>query len=281
MVGSLLNKSVSPEGTVDRVATLQKKSNGSRELRISQPRSIFVSDLHLGCKYGNSQAFLDFLLCHEPEYLYLVGDILDGWRLTKRWYWTECYSQIVHRLCDLAGRGTRLFYTPGNHDDFLRSFLATTSMFEQLEIADQFVHQTADGRRLLILHGDQFDRVVSRHRRLSSLGDRAYCASMLVNRAFNRVWCPLGGRPIHASKYLKQQVKRWTNRLSNFEATVLDYARACGCEGIVCGHIHRPDIKIDPSGLVYYNTGDWVENSSAIIESEDGQLAMIHYAPNK
>jgi UDP-2,3-diacylglucosamine pyrophosphatase LpxH len=253
-----------------------KPTDRVTNVRIKHPRSIFVSDVHLGCKYGKTVEFLEFLNRYQPEYLYLVGDILDGWRLARNWYWVDSYSQIIHRLNQLADSGTKIFYTPGNHDDFLRRFLSVTSLFGKVQVADQFVHTTADDRQLVIIHGDQFDRVVSKHRAISGLGDRAYDASMLLNRWFNRVWCPLGGDPIYASKYLKQQVKRLTNRLSNFEDTVINYAKSLGCSGIVCGHIHRPDIKIDSSGIVYYNTGDWVENTSAIIESEDGQLAMIN-----
>lgn len=200
--------------------------------RIQQPRSIFVSDVHLGCKYGRTSEFLDFLNRYQPEYLYLVGDILDGWRLARNWYWIDSYSQIIHRLNQLADTGTQIFYTPGNHDEFLRRFLSVTSLLGRIQVADQFLHTTADDRQLVIIHGDQFDRVVSRHRAISSLGDRAYDASMLLNRCFNRLWCPLGGTPIHASKYLKQQVKKLTNRLSNFEDAVINYARSLGCSGI-------------------------------------------------
>lgn len=254
----------------------ERTPSTSLRTHTTQPRSIFVSDVHLGCKHGNTESFLEFLHMYQPQYLYLVGDILDGWRLAKNWYWTDCYSEIIRRLNDMADQGTEVFYTPGNHDDFLRGFLSATFMFGKIQIANQFVHRTADGRRLMIIHGDQFDRVVSKHRALSGLGDSAYNASLLLNKWFNRAWALVGGKPIHVSKFLKKQVKRITSGCSNFEETVLEYAREHSCDGIVCGHIHQPDIKIDASGIVYYNTGDWVENSSAIIESADGQLAIIH-----
>lgn len=249
---------------------------GATEAQLGQPRAIFVSDIHLGCKYGNTDAFLSFLQRYQPKYLYLVGDILDGWRLARNWYWTDSYSEIIHRLNQLADLGTEIYYTPGNHDDFLREFLSATFMVGKIQIADQFVHRTADGRDFLILHGDQFDSVVSGKRRLSELGDSVYNLSMLLNQGFNRVWCRVGGRPIRVSKYLKQRVKQITNRVSDFETRIINHIREAGYDGIVCGHIHRPEICVDPSGVVYCNTGDWVENASAIIESEDGQMAIVH-----
>lgn len=242
----------------------------------TQPRSLFVSDLHLGCKFGNSERFYEFLCSYQPEFLYLVGDILDGWRLSRNWYWTDCYSQIIHRLNRLAAQGTKIFYTPGNHDEFLRSFLGATLLVGNIQIADEFIHVTADQRRLLVTHGDQFDKVVSGHHFLSSFGDRLYNLALLMNQQVNRVRGRFGRRNVHFSKYLKRKVKQFTSGISGFESAVVDYARRQGCDGIVCGHIHQPKIKIDPSGIVYYNTGDWVENASAIIESNDGQLEIVH-----
>ena len=260
---------------VDKAAVhIARVSSSAVGIRINCPRSI-----HLGCRYGNSQHFLEFLNTNNPQYLYLVGDILDGWRLARNWYWLDTYNQIIHRLNELAEGGTEIFYTPGNHDEFLREFLTITCLFGKIRMADQFVHTTADDRRLMILHGDQFDRVVSRHRLTSGLGDRIYDACLFLNRCINRVWDPLTGSPVQFSKFLKEQVKKVCNKWNNFEGSVINYARVHGCSGVVCGHIHRPCIKLDSSGLVYCNTGDWVENMSAIIESDDGQLAVIHFPP--
>jgi UDP-2,3-diacylglucosamine pyrophosphatase LpxH len=254
--------------------SLKKKQ--TKHCGFTQPRSIFVSDIHLGCKYGNTERFFKFLCSYEPQYLYLVGDILDGWRLSRNWYWTDCYSEIIHRINQLASNGTRIFYTPGNHDEFLRSFLGATFLVGNIQIANEFVHVTADKRKLLVTHGDQFDRVVRGHRLLSNLGDRLYNVALLLNRQFNQISRCFGGNNIHFSKYLKQKAKQWSSSVSGFEDAVINHAKQQDCQGIVCGHIHRPEIKFDPSGIVYYNTGDWVENASAIIESNDGQLAIVH-----
>jgi UDP-2,3-diacylglucosamine pyrophosphatase LpxH len=266
-----------PSGIDDPVLRqFSPKKYSSKQTGFTQPRSIFVSDVHLGCKYGNTERFFDFLCSYEPEYLYLVGDILDGWRLSRNWFWTDCYSEIIHRINQLASNGTRIFYTPGNHDEFLRSFLGATFLFGNIEIADEFIHVTADDRRLLVTHGDQFDQVVRGHRLLSNVGDSLYNLALLLNRQFNRLSRRVVGKNVHFSKYLKQKAKQWTSSVSGFESAVIDHAKKNDCQGIVCGHIHRPDIKIDPTGIVYYNTGDWVENASAIIESNDGQLAIVH-----
>jgi UDP-2,3-diacylglucosamine pyrophosphatase LpxH len=248
----------------------------TRQCHFTQPRSIFVSDVHLGCKYGNTERFFKFLCSYEPQYLYLVGDMLDGWRLSRNWYWTDCYNQIIHRINELAANGTKIYYTPGNHDEFLRSFLGATILVGNIQIANEFVHVTADDRRLLVTHGDQFDTVVQGHRLLSNVGDQLYNLALLMNRQVNRVRRSFGRRNVYFSKYLKQKAKQFTNSACGFESAVVDYAKRRDCHGIVCGHIHQPDIKIDPSGIVYYNTGDWVENASSIIESNDGQLAIVH-----
>ena len=239
----------------------------------SDPRAIFVSDVHLGCKYANAEAFCGFLHQYEPEYLYLVGDFFDGWRLKRRWYWHDCYSDILCRLLELTRTGTRLFYTPGNHDGFLRAFLTSLG---NISIANEFIHVTADSRRLLVTHGDQFDKVTTGHQWLSRLGDTGYNMLMGANRAFNGVWCRVGGSACYFSKLIKQRVKEITNALSNFETTVSSYASAMGCQGIVCGHIHVPNIVERPDGITYYNTGDWVENCSALVESADGKLQILH-----
>ncbi len=240
----------------------------------ASPRSIFVSDTHLGCKHGRASDFLKLLQAFQPEYLYLVGDIIDGWRLARSWYWTECYSQILKRFYELTALGTKVFYIPGNHDEFMRPFLSSVAHLGHIRLANQFIHQTADGRRLLVIHGDQFDRVVSKNKLLSHWGDRAYSASMAVDRIFNRVWESVGRKRVNFSRYLKHRVKSITNRICDFEGSALSCAAALGCDGVICGHIHHPEIRISQAGLVYYNTGDWLENTTAIFESDDGQLAI-------
>lgn len=244
------------------------------DLSLVHPRAVFVSDVHLGCKYAQTEAFLGFLQRYHPEYLYLVGDIFDGWRLKKSWHWRESYTGVMQRLFDLGQQGTKLFYTPGNHDEFLREFLSFNSLGD-IRIADQFVHETADGRRLLVMHGDQFDKVTSNHKWLSRLGDVGYNVLMGTNRGTNAVLRLLRRPPVHFSKRVKERVKKITNAISNFEETLARYAKANQCTGVVCGHIHIPTAIERPDGISYYNTGDWVENRSALVELPDGRLHMI------
>jgi UDP-2,3-diacylglucosamine pyrophosphatase LpxH len=241
------------------------------------PRSIFVSDVHLGCKHARTDDFLLFLRRHDPEYLYLVGDVFDGWRLRKGWYWHSAYTEIVERLLEMARRGTRIFYTPGNHDDFLRNFRQLPTL-ENIEIADEFIHVTADNRRLLVMHGDRFDKVTTNHLWLSHLGDVAYNGAIAFDRAVNVVWRRLGGARMHISKWLKEWVKGLANSFSKWEESLAGYAKGQGCHGIVCGHIHTPALVERLGGFSYYNTGDWVENSTAIVEHADGRLQLLDHS---
>ena len=238
------------------------------------PRSIFVSDVHLGCRHAKTDDFLRFLRRYEPQFLYLVGDVFDGWRLRKGWYWHSAYTAIVERLLEMARAGTRIYYTPGNHDDFLRAFRRLPTL-ENIQIADEFIHVTADNRRLLVIHGDRFDKVTTNHLWLSVLGDKAYNAAMIVDRVINAVWRRLGGATLHLSKYLKDRVKGLANSWSRFEESLSQYAHGQGCHGIVCGHVHSPALVERGEGVSYYNTGDWVENCTAIVEHADGRLHLL------
>lgn len=240
---------------------------------MQRARTIFVSDLHLGCKYAQAEALLAFLQRHQPDYLYLVGDIVDGWRLRKGWYWNDTYSFLLRRLIQMLKQGTVIRYTPGNHDEFLRGFV---DQLGSVEIADEFVHRTADGRRLLVLHGDQFDSVVRHARFLSLLGDTGYNLLLGLNRLFNAVRRRFGFGYWSLSAFLKRQVKRATNFVSRFEDVVTRYAADRGCDGVVCGHIHTP-AATERQGVRYLNTGDWVESCTALIEYADGTLALIHH----
>ncbi|QDU64632.1 UDP-2,3-diacylglucosamine hydrolase [Planctomycetes bacterium Pan216] len=235
-------------------------------------RALFVSDVHLGCRHANASAFLEFLRDHQPERLYLVGDFFDGWRLGKRWYWTESYTLILKRLLDLANAGTEIFYTPGNHDEFLRSFIVTLG---GVEISDEFIHTTSDQRRILVIHGDQFDAVVVRAKWLSLAGDIGYNILLSFNRIFNSIRRQLGMTYWPLSIYVKRRVKEMTSAISNFEHMITRYARSKGCEGVVCGHIHNPAIHRQ-NDVMYYNTGDWVESCTAIVEDDKGRLRLVH-----
>lgn len=235
-------------------------------------RSLFVSDVHLGCRYAHAEAFLAFLETQTPECLYLVGDFIDGWRLRKSWHWQPVYTQILRRLFELAERGTLLRYAPGNHDNFLRHFLLD---FGLVEIQNEFIHQAIDGRRFLVLHGDQFDNVEQRAQWLSWIGSSGYDMLTWSNGLVNRCRRACGYRPWQFSSYAKKIVKRAVTFVSNFEAQLKQHAAANQCQGVICGHVHTP-VRSLTGPIAYFNTGDWVENGSALAEYSDGSWELIH-----
>lgn len=235
-------------------------------------RSVFVSDLHLGCRYANATAFLDFLRGQQPEYLYLVGDMLDGWKLRKSWYWNETYNRIIDHVLKLSKQGTKVYYTPGNHDEFLRGFEANIG---GIEIQDEFVHTTADQRKLLVIHGDRFDHVEKNAKWLSRVGDVAYSFLLVANQGLNHARHALGLEYWSISSCIKQRVKILANFVGDFENLIVRYASDKGCSGIICGHSHSPRIK-QLEGFTYFNTGDWVESCTALVEYHDGQFELLH-----
>jgi UDP-2,3-diacylglucosamine pyrophosphatase LpxH len=204
--------------------------------------------------------------------MYLVGDIIDGWRLAKRWHWRPAFSRVLGRLIALGQSGTQVRYTPGNHDAFLREFLHD---FGFLEIADEFVHYTADERRLLVLHGDRFDTVEIRAQWLSVVGAAAYDTLMWTNCLVNRLRWLAGYEPCQFSGWVKRRVKRAVRFVSHFEERLAQHGREMHCDGVVCGHVHTPQVA-SYEGLSYFNTGDWVENRTALVEWNDGSLELLH-----
>ncbi len=235
-------------------------------------RAIFISDTHLGCRYAQAEALLAFLERHQPHYLYLVGDIIDGWRLRRSWHWEPIYNRILRRLLELSAVGVKVCYAPGNHDSFLRHFLED---FGRLEIADEFIHEGSDGRRYLITHGDQFDNVELRSQWLSIIGSFAYDSLVWLNGVVNRVRRCFGRSHWPFSATLKQRVKQAVTFVSNFERRLAQHALDRRCDGVVCGHIHTPALR-EEHGITYCNTGDWVEHRTALLEYDDGTLEVVH-----
>lgn len=240
-------------------------------------RTVFISDIHLGCPHARVPALLEFLSEVQPEALYLVGDIIDGWRLRRSWYWNDTYNAFIQRLIELSDAGTQIYYTPGNHDEFLRPFInrLVISHFGSVRIADEFIHEAADGRRLLVMHGDQFDAVVRHARWLSIAGDVGYSLLLWLNGVFNWSRRHFGLGYWSLSAYVKQRVKQATSCINRFESAITNYAAAQGCDGVVCGHIHTAALREDDP-VAYCNTGDWVESCTALVEHADGTLELIH-----
>ncbi len=244
-----------------------------RQGRPRRVRTLFVSDVHLGCRFAHAEAFLRCLESYEPETLYLVGDFIDGWRLQKKWHWQPVYNQILRRLWQLGESGTLLRYAPGNHDNFLRHFLLD---FGFLEIQDEFIHQAVDGRRFVVLHGDQFDNVELRAQWLSVLGSFGYDGLMWLNGQINAWRKRLGWRPWQFSGSVKKCVKQAVNFVSNFEERLSQHAKKNGCHGVICGHVHTPT-HVLRDGVTYFNTGDWVENCTALAEYDDGTWEILYW----
>ncbi len=239
-------------------------------------RTIFISDLHLGTPGCQAQPLLDFLKAHPSDNLYLVGDIIDGWQLRRKWYWPQAHNDVVQKLLKRARKGCRIVFVPGNHDEFARGFIG--HQFGGIEVVEDAVHTTADGRTLWVIHGDYFDAVVQCARWLAYVGDNLYEFTLKLNRHLNRVRARMGLPYWSLSAYLKQKVKSALNYVTDFEVAVAHEARRRGHDGVVCGHIHRAEMR-DINGVLYCNDGDWVESRTALVEHFDGTLELLHWAP--
>lgn len=241
-------------------------------------RAIFISDLHLGTPGFQAQALLDFMKANSSEYLYLVGDIVDGWQLRRRWYWPSLHNDVVQKLLRRARKGCHIIYVPGNHDEFARGFFG--HQFGGIEVADDAVHLTADGKRLWITHGDAFDGVIQCAKWLAYLGDNLYEFTLKLNRYLNH-WRARQGLPYWSlSAYLKHKVKKAVMYVTDFEEAVSREALRRGHQGVVCGHIHRAEMR-DINGILYCNDGDWVESCTALVEHHCGRLELVHWAPTQ
>jgi UDP-2,3-diacylglucosamine pyrophosphatase LpxH len=238
-------------------------------------RTIWISDIHLGTSGCNAALLLDFLKSVECETLYLNGDIIDGWRLRKGWFWPDAHNEVVRRLLKMAHRGTQVVYVVGNHDEVLRDYLGMS--FGGITLVDEAIHKTADGRTLLVTHGDAFDAVVIYHRWLAVLGDHAYSLMLSANIWFNRARRIFGAPYWSLSAYLKKRVKNAVQFVTSFEDAVAHAAAERGVDGVVCGHIHSAEIR-QIGSVLYCNDGDWVESCTALVETADGALSILDWA---
>ena len=237
-------------------------------------RTLFISDVHLGSKAAKAEFLIDFLRHHEADRIYLVGDIIDGWRLRRSWHWPQSHNDVVQKLLRQARKGARITYVAGNHDEFLRGFQGTH--FGGIEVVDRAVHETADGRRILVIHGDQFDAIVNDVRWLAYLGDRAYDLAIVTNRMVGLIRRGLGRPYWSFSSWAKVKVKKAVNFIGNFRTVLVQEARREKVDGILCGHIHHAEIvRIDD--VDYINTGDWVESCTAAVEHFDGSFEIISW----
>lgn len=237
-------------------------------------RTLFLSDLHLGTKGCQAGPLLAFLRTYDADTIYLVGDIVDGWRLKSGWYWPQSHNDVVQKLLRKVRKGARLVYIPSNHDEFLRDYVGVS--LGGIELADHALHETADGRRYLVIHGDQFDIVVRHARWIALLGDGAYTAALFVNTHLNMVRRRLGLTYWSLSAWAKLKVKNAVNFIGRFEEFLASEARRQDAHGVICGHIHHAAMHED-FGVAYVNTGDWVESCTAVVEHYDGRLELIRW----
>ncbi len=241
-------------------------------------RTVWISDVHLGTKGCNAELLIDFLDNVDSETMYLVGDIIDGWRLKKKFYWPSAHNDIVWRIMKRARRGTRVVYIPGNHDEMFRQF--TGLNFGGIEIRRAAFHDTADGRRLMVLHGDEFDAVMLSHRWLAFVGDHAYHFMMKCNVAVNTVRRWMGKPYWSLSKAAKHKVKNAVEFIGKYEEVVARAAGERGVDGVVCGHIHTAEFRMfehNGKPVEYWNDGDWVEGCNALVEHHDGRMEILHW----
>jgi UDP-2,3-diacylglucosamine pyrophosphatase LpxH len=240
-------------------------------------RSIFISDTHLGTRGCRSDFLADFLRRTTCRQLFLVGDIIDGWRLRKSWYWDNGHDDVLRLIVGHARAGTEVTYIPGNHDEMFRSWLPMGLEICGIKLCLQAEHTTADGRRLLVMHGDEFDNVIRYAKFLALLGDWAYTAALEVNRWFNAARRRLGYPYWSLSAWLKRQVKGAVKAIDRFETALAAEARRRGFDGVVCGHIHQAEMR-EVDAVQYLNCGDWVESCTALVEHHDGRLELVDWA---
>ena len=243
---------------------------------MKQFRSIFISDVHLGTKGSQAEVLDDFLRNNSSDKLYLVGDIIDGWKLQKRIYWPQEHSNVIRKIIGKARKGTKVYYIPGNHDEVLRKWMDMDLRFGRIKIVQDRVHKGADGKEYYVVHGDAFDGITRLAPWVAWLGDSAYTVTQDLNRWYNQLRKKLGMGYWSFSKFLKHNVKKAVDFVFKFEENITSYCSKKGYAGVICGHIHTPTIK-DIGNVKYMNCGDWVENTTALVEHHDGSFEIIEW----
>jgi UDP-2,3-diacylglucosamine pyrophosphatase LpxH len=252
-------------------ATLDKKK--------TKYRTLWISDVHLGTTACKAAFLADFLKAHDCDRLYLVGDIIDGWALKSEFYWPQEHSNVIRRILTKAKRDTEVIYVTGNHDEFLRKFVDMQLAFGNIRIVNEAIHETADGRRLLVTHGDAFDVITRYHSWLALAGDAVYRGTVQANVLLNRARAVAGLGYWSLSGFAKQRVKTAVNLISNFETSVARECRRRGLDGVICGHIHHAEIR-SVAGVTYHNCGDWVDSCTALAEDARGRIRLLHPVPS-
>lgn len=238
-------------------------------------RTIWISDLHIGSTQCQADVLLDFLKHNESETLYLVGDIIDFWALSKKMYWPREHNTVIQKILRKARHGTQVIYVPGNHDENVRDY--HDYVFGDIVVQTSAVHTAANGKRFLVVHGDEYDVIARHHQWIAKLGSVGYDSLIALNRCLRPIRRALGldGR-FSLAAFVKYKVKNVVQFISDYEENIVRTLRHEGLDGVICGHIHHAEIKpIDD--FLYVNTGDFVESCTAIVEHYDGQLELIHW----
>jgi UDP-2,3-diacylglucosamine pyrophosphatase LpxH len=238
-------------------------------------RTAWVSDVHLGTRTSNALALLEFLRDYDVATLYVVGDLIDVWQLRRGIYWPQPHNDVIQKILRKARKGTHVVYIPGNHDEFVAGF---EGVYGNITIQKHGIHTTADGRRILILHGHELDTVVQNAKWLAFAGDVGYQFLLSLNPAINFVRRRFGLGYWSLSAYAKKRVKDAVSFVGEFEKAVVHYAEKYSVDSVLCGHIHSASIR-QIGGITYYNCGDWVETCSALVEHNDGMIELVHYDP--
>ncbi len=267
-----LGEALFPSAGDGRDADIQLSAD---EPRVHPYLSVWISDLHLGTPGCRAIALLDFLRQVEYDTLFLVGDIVDGWQLRRSWYWPQEHNDVVQKLLRKARKGARIIFVPGNHDEFAQRYVGHE--FGGIEVADEWIHETADGRLLGVTHGDLFDGVIQCAPWLAHVGDRMYGFTLRLNRNLNSLRGRVGLPYWSLSRYLKLKVKRAVSYVGDFEVALAREARRRGAHDVVCGHIHHAALR-EIDGVTYANDGDWVESLTALVEHADGRLAILDWS---
>lgn len=243
-------------------------------------KSIFISDVHLGSSGCKADLLCDFFKHHTCDDLYLVGDIIDGWKLQRRMYFPQSHSNVIRRILTAAKRGTRVHYVVGNHDEFLRKWLRWNLQFGNISVTNQMDHVAQNGDRYLVVHGDMFDGLMRADLKwIMHVGDWAYSGLLWINTVFNQFRKMLGQEYWSLSKYLKSRTKQAVNFVDGFEHKLAQYAHKRGYQGVICGHIHTAANK-HIHGIHYLNSGDWVESCTAVVEKQDGTFELVEWKAN-
>jgi len=244
-------------------------------------RSIFISDVHLGTRDCKAEQLNNFLKHNSCDTLYLVGDIIDAWKIQQnKWRWKQSHTNVVRRVLGHAKRGTRVVFIAGNHDEFLRPMIPYGFSFGLVEIHNQIEHIGADGRHYLVVHGDLFDGITRLAPWIAFLGDRAYDIILSLNSKFNWIRHRFGFGYFSLSQYLKARVKKAVDFIFHFERNLATYCKKRGFDGVICGHIHHAEIKLI-DGIIYMNDGDWVESCTALVEHHNGHWEIITWTQEK